>query len=382
MNLKPEISVVMPCLNEEEALPLCIEEIMETIEKNHLNAEIIVVDNGSSDKSVFIIKQLQQEIPYLFLLHEPIRGYGSAYQKGLARAQGKYIFMADADLTYEFSDIPRFIEKLKEGNDMVVGNRFINKIQKNSMPWHHKYLGNPLLSYVVRKLFKVKIKDIHCGIRAINRNFLEKIKLHTTGMEFASEMVILGSRKKLTFDEIPVKYRKRIGKSKLQSVRDGWRHLRLILLYSPFHLFLIPGLSMFVLGFVTLFILYFSSLKFFNIQFFVHPMFLSSLLIITGYQMVFFLCFSKIYAINHLNEENVALKKLFKFITIEKVGSMGIVFALIGLSICIFIFYKWLNSGFGSLNEIKNSIVALTLLVLGIQTFFSSFMFSILGIKD
>ena len=275
MNVKPEISVVMPCLNEEEALLFCIKEIKETIEKHNLNAEIIVIDNGSNDKSVSIAQQLQKEIPYLILLHEPVKGYGSAYQRGLKEAQGKYIFMADADFSYEFSDIPRFLEKLREGNDMVVGNRFSQKMEKDAMPWHHKYFGNPILSYIVKKLFKVKINDIHCGARAINRNFLNKVKLHTNGMEFASEMVILAVKKKLKLTEIQVQYRERKGQSKLHSIRDGWRHLRLILLYSPFYLFLIPGIIMFVAGFATLFILYFSSPKLFNIQFFIHPMFFS-----------------------------------------------------------------------------------------------------------
>ncbi|HTE48305.1 MAG TPA: glycosyltransferase family 2 protein [Candidatus Paceibacterota bacterium] len=382
MSIKPEISVVVPCLNEEEAILLCLNEIEETIKKYNLNTEIIVVDNGSSDGSLAILQKKSSEIPYLRILVELERGYGAAYLKGLSGAQGVYIFMADADFSYEFSDIPRFIDKLKEGNDLVVGNRFMGKIGKNSMPWHHKYIGNPLLSHIFKLLFKVKINDIHCGARAINRNFLNKIKLHTKGMEFASEMIIAASQKKLRLAEIPVRYRERKGESKLQSTRDGWRHLRLMLLYSPFYLFLIPGVIMFLTGFVTLFILYFSSPRLFDIQFFVHPMFFSSLLVITGYQMIFFLGFSRVYAINHLGEENAQWERLFKSITIEKVGFAGIFISLIGISIYIYIFYTWIRTGFGSLNEIKNSIVALTFLVLGMQTFFSSFMLSILSIRD
>lgn len=222
----------MPCLNEEGALLLCIEETKKTINKYNLNAEIIIVDNGSTDKSIDIIEKSKQETPSLVLLHEPNKGYGSAYQKGLRGAQGKYIFMADADFSYEFSDIPRFVEKLKEGNDMVIGNRFMNHISNRAMPWHHKYIGNPLFSFLIKKTFKVNIGDIHCGARAFKSEILGKINFNSNGMEFASEMIIEVTKAKLRIIEIPIQYRERIGKSKLNFISDGLRHLKLILSYT------------------------------------------------------------------------------------------------------------------------------------------------------
>ena len=226
----PEISVVIPCLNEEKALSLCLDEIKNTLDVNKLNAEIIFVDNGSIDKSLEIAKNKIMEIPYLRIFEEKEKGYGSAYLKGISESRGKFIFMADADFSYEFSDIPRFINKLKEGIDMVIGNRFMNRISSESMPWHHKHIGNPLFSFIIKKIFKINVGDIHCGARAFKAEIFQKITLHTLGMEFASEMIIKAAKAKLVITEIPIQYRKRIGESKLNFVKDGLRHLKLIMI--------------------------------------------------------------------------------------------------------------------------------------------------------
>lgn len=225
----PEISIIIPCLNEEKALLACIDEITKTIGLHQLNAEIIFVDNRSDDNSLNIAKQKSLEVPYLKVFEEKERGYGSTYMKGLAEAKGKYIFMADADFSYEFSDIPRFINKLKEGNDLVIGNRFMNHISRKSMPWHHKHIGRPFFALLIKSIYNINIGDLHCGARAIKKDVLKNISLITPGMEFASEMIIKSSLNKLNIIEIPIQYRERIGESKLNFVTDGLRHLRFIL---------------------------------------------------------------------------------------------------------------------------------------------------------
>ncbi len=382
MNLKPEISVVLPCLNEESGISFCLDEIKKTISDNKLSAEVIVVDNNSNDKSVEIINNYQINFPELKLVTEKKEGYGFTYLKGLETANGEYIFMADSDGTYKFSDIPLFIEKLKGGADLVVGNRFSNKLSRKKMPWINYYIGNPFLSSLVRLFFKVKITDIHCGARAIRKSALKKISLYTGGMEFASEMIIKAAKRDLIIQEIPIEYRPRIGQSKLRSLTDGWRHLRFILLYSPLFLFFIPGVILFLLGIVLTSLLYFSSPNIFGVQFYVHPMFLFSLMMILGYQLILFSGFSKIYAITHLGDNNTLIENLFKHITIEKAGLIGFIIAFLGAIIYLSIFIGWLKSGFGAISEIKESIIGLSLLILGMQTFFAAFMFSILGIKN
>lgn len=378
----PEISILLPCLNEELALPHCLDEIESVIRRYNLDAEIIIIDNGSIDKSREIVAARADKNKNINLISEPNTGYGSAYLSGFSKASGLYIFMADADGTYDFKDIPLFVRKIKEGADLVIGNRFTKKMEKGVMPWHHRYIGNPFLSFLVKKLFHVKIGDIHCGVRAIRREKLDEIKLYTRGMEFASEMVIQASRKNLKITEIPVRYRARIGESKLRSFVDGWRHLRFILLYSPLLLFMLPGLILFIAGTLSMISLYFFQIEVFTIRLYIHPFFYSSLAIILGYQLMVFAGFSKIYAVTHLGDNNSAIINSFKYINIEKGILAGFAMLAIGGFMYLYIFVDWINSNTGQFNQIKNSIVALTLLTLGIQTFFSSFIFSIIGIKE
>lgn len=383
MKLKREVSIIIPCLNEEKSIGLCISEIENVISASLLDAELVIIDNDSNDSTKAIILEYQKKFSNINLVEEKQRGYGSAYLAGIDNSVGEYIFMADADNTYDFKDIPLFINKLKlEKFDLVIGNRFSGKMGDKSMTWLHRYIGNPILSFLVRSFFKIKIKDIHCGARAIKRDALNKIVLYTKGMEFASEMIIKASKAKLKICEIPVAYNERIGESKLKSFSDGWRHLRFILLYSPNFLFLIPGLFLFILGSLLMIYFYFSNPEFLGIQLYVHPMFLFAVMIMVGYQIIFFAGFSRIYAVTHLGDSDKMIEMLFKKITLEKASILGFLLLVVGIFIYIYVFSKWINSGLGSLNEIKNSIVALTLIVLGIQTFFSAFMFSILGIKE
>lgn len=377
----PQISIVLPCKNEELALQKCLDEIKDVILKNHLNAEALVIDNGSTDNSRKILEANLATFPELKILDEPNGGYGSAYLKGFAMARGDYIFMADADGTYSFKDVPRFLAEIEKGYDLVVGNRFVPAISNDSMSLIHK-IGNSMLSSFTRLLFKIKINDIHCGERMMKKNALEKITLYTTGMEFASEMIIKATRQKLKITELPVSYSPRLGESKLRAFSDGWRHLRFILLYSPLFLFFIPGLALFLFGVISMVIFYFGKASIFGIPLYIHPMFFSSLLILTGYQIMFFAGFSKIYAVTHLGDSDALISRLFRYITIEKAGILGIIAGTIGALIFSSIVIKWVSSGFGSLNEVKNSIVAVTLVVLGVETLFSAFMLSTLGIKE
>jgi glycosyltransferase involved in cell wall biosynthesis len=377
VNKNPGLSVVLPCLNEEGALGLCLDQIKNIINKNNLDAEVIIVDNGSTDNSCKIVVEKQAK-----LVHEKERGYGAAYLKGFEAAKGKYLFIADSDGSYDFNEIPRFVEQLKRGYDFVIGNRFKGKMEKGAMSWYRKYIGNPLLSGILRLFFKTKIHDVHCGMRAISKKTLEMLNLRTTGMEFASEMVMKAIKKRLKIKELPIDYHKRTGRSKLRSLADGWRHLRFMLLYSPLVLFLIPGLLLFLIGLTSMILLYFELFNILGIQLFHHPMFLSALLMVAGYQFIIFALFAKTYAIIHLEEKSHFIILLNKYLTIEKAGLAAIAAILIGLIIYIGIFFKWVNTGFGELNEIKNSIVALTLIITGMQTISSSFMLSILGIKE
>ena len=373
----PKISIILPCRNEEQALPLCLKQIKEVIKKHKLSAEIIVSDS-SSDNSPNIAKKFNVN-----LLKHNKEGYGIAYLEAFKVSKGKYLFMADADATYDFNEIPTFIQNLKQGYDLVLGDRFSGKMQEEAMPCLNRYLGNPILSGILRLFYRTKIKDSHSGMRAITKDALDKLNLRTLGMEFASEMIIKAIRNNLKIKELPISYYKRKGSSKLNPFSDAWKHMRFMLLYSPLFLFFIPGVFLFFLGLISMEFIYFGSINLFGIQLFYHPMFLSSLLMIIGFQLIIFSIFAKSYSINHLGEnETTLMKNLYTLITIEKASIFGIFISLIGMLIYFSILLRWIKSGFPALNEIKNSIVALTLIVLGVQTIFSSFMLSILGIKE
>ncbi|MFA5155561.1 MAG: glycosyltransferase family 2 protein [Patescibacteria group bacterium] len=378
----PLVTIILPCLNEEGAIVACLQEIQRALAAGNWPAEVIVVDNNSRDRSAALVLDYQAHFPPLRLVEEKQSGYGFAYQRGLKEAQGRYIFMADADGTYDFGELPRFIRALQDGADLAVGNRFSGGIAAKAMPWPNRYIGNPFLSWLVRRLFRVKINDIHCGARAISRGALDRLNLCTGGMEFASEMIIKAARQNLRLVELPIAYRPRIGESKLHSLSDGWRHLRFILLYSPLFLFFLPGAALFALGLIMMAIFYFSQPVIFGVPLYTHPMFIFSVMIILGYQLILFSGFSKVYAITQLDDNDRLIESLFRHITIEKTGLFGLLLAAVGAIIYLSILIGWLNSGFGALPEIKESIIALTLLVLGIQTFFAAFMFSILGIKN
>jgi len=370
------ISIVLPCRNEEKSLAQCISLIKEALKQNNLHGEIIVSDS-SSDNSPRIA-QAQNVI-----LHKHDKqGYGVALLEGFSRVQGNYIFFADPDGTYNFNEIPRFIKYLHDGYDFVIGDRFKGGIKKDAMPWLHRHIGNPFLSFALRVFFNMKVHDVHCGMRALTVDALNRMNLQTSGMEFASEMVIKAGKISLKIKELPIIYYPRHGESKLKTFSDGWRHLRFMLLYSPIYLFFIPGILILLLGIASMLWFYFSTPVVFGITLFFHPMFISALLTITGYQLIVFALFACTYAVTHFGEQNDKLQIFYKYFTLEKGAVLGLLLSAIGILIFSGITYNWVKNDFGTLNEIKNFIIALTLTIIGFQTVFSSFMLSILSIKE
>ena len=370
---KPKLSFILPCRNEEHALPFCIKKIQETIERYDLDAEIVVSDS-SNDNSPKIAEQLGTRV----IKHDK-EGYGNAYLEGFKVAQGEIFVLGDADDTYDFRETHLLLREINT-YDIVLGQRKF--LDKYAMSFLNRYIGNPILSWVLRFLFKAKVKDCHSGFRVIKRSTLMRLNLQTTGMEFASEMIIKAIKKNIPIKEVPIHYYSRKGDTKLRRIPDGWRHLRFMLLYSPLYLFLIPGIILFLTGVITGTLIYLDLFKIFSIKLYYHPLFLSSLLTITGYQLIFFAIFAKTYAITHLKERNTLLEKAYKYITIENSSIISLLFIIIGVSIYVSIFLGWVQSGFGELDKVKQSIIALTLVTLSMQTISSAFMLSILGIKE
>lgn len=375
-----EISIILPCRNEESSIGFCLDEINRVVSENKLDAEIIIVNNNSTDGTCDVVRSMSGRLKNTRLVHHHDVGYGSAYLKGIEVSKGEFIFMADSDGSYDFNEIPRFIRGLKEGNDFVIGNRFAGHIDDGAMPFLHRYLGNPVLSGILRLFFGTKVRDSHCGMRAIKRVALDRLNLQTRGMEFASEMVVKACKKGLKIKEVSVNYHKRKGDSKLRSFVDGWRHLRFMLLYSPLFLFFVPGLFLFLLGAFLMGFVYFGVFEYFGINLGVVSMFTSSAMIVVGYQLMIFSFFAKTYAINHLGEPS-SLDRIYKYFTIEKTIFAGAIGFLIGFVIFVKVFVDF-GLGSFSLIDAKNSVISLTLIMIGVQSIFSSFMLSVLGIKE
>ncbi|MCB9358775.1 glycosyltransferase [Candidatus Woesearchaeota archaeon] len=378
----PDISFVLPCRNEEKALPYVLEQIHKVISDNKLDAEIVVSDS-SSDNSPQIVKDFAKtsDCEVRLVKHDKV-GYGRAYIEGFSAAKGKYIVMGDADGTYDFNYAVKMLPYLDKGYDLVMGNRLKGKMQKGAMPWLHRYIGNPFLSWVLKLFFRGNVNDSHCGLRAIKKEAYDKLNLRTTGMEYASEMIIKAIKNDLKIKEIIINYNAREGDSKLNSLWDGWRHLRFMLMYSPLFLFLIPGVLLFLIGILSMIWLYLGSPVIFGVKIYFHPMFLSSMIMIVGYQLIQFAAFAKTYAVTHFGERSRIMEMMYEFLTIERASILGLVFVIFGLAFPIMIIYDWITSGFKSINEVKNLIVSMTFLILGVQTIFSSFMLSIIGIRE
>ena len=368
------VSVVIPCLNEAECIERCVRSALSVLEDNGFPGEVIVADNDSEDGSPLIASGAGA-----IVVHEPERGYGSAYLAGFAVARGRYIVMADADLTYDFGEIPRFVAELEKGADMVIGDRMKN-IHPGAMPWHHRYIGNPLLSGFLNLLFKTGIDDAHCGMRAVRRDRLNQLDLRTTGMEFASEMVIRAAKEKLVLAQFPIEYHPRGGESKLSSVRDGWRHLRFLLVHSPNHLFILPGAVMAVLGAVIELITV-VQLHLFGRVWGFHALVAGSLLAVVGSQVMALGICAHAYATYYMNEKDQWFDRMRARFRLEHGLAVGGLFTLVGLIGGVIILVDWANHGFGTLAYEYLSVLAATLIIIGIQVFFTSFLISILGLR-
>lgn len=377
MNKDIEVSIVLPCLNEEDTIGICIENIKEVFIKEQLKGEIILADNGSSDHSREIAQAKGAQV-----VLEPQRGYGAAYLCGLREAKGRYIIIADSDNTYDFYDIPRFLKPLKEGYDFVLGSRFKGRIKKGAMPWLNRYIGNPILSGMCRLFFHTSLSDIHCGMRAFTGDAYRKMKLRTLGMEFATEMVVSALQRRLKVCEIPIGYQSRKGKSKLRPFPDAWRHTRFMLLYCPAWLYFIPGLSGFISGMCILVLLLKGPFLFLGRYWDVHMLIFASVISILSYQLLNLGIYAHTYAVRQRLLRYDRFTLFFqRYFSLEKGLALGMLLFALGFLINLFIFIEWFSKHFGALYRIRESILAMTLLVIGLQTIFSSFFISLLFLK-
>ena len=371
----PEVSVVIPSLDEEGTIGRCIEKIKQVFNENHIEGEVIIADN-STDKTAKIAKSLGATV-----ITPERKGYGNAYLAGLSHAKGDFIVISDSDGTYDLSEMPKFLEPLIKGDaDFVIGNRLGGNILKDAMPWHHRYIGNPILTNILNWLFKIEISDAHCGMRAFTKEAYEKMDLRTGGMEFASEMIIVGARKNLRIKEVPITYYPRISPSKLRSFSDGWRHLRFMMLYKPIHFLFIPGVLVFLLGvLLSLTILIRGNVETSHM----HSLIFGSLLTIIGFQTIATGIYIKAYAAVHgVCEKEGFIKKLLDYHSLEKELIIGAALLLIGVAMGMKVVLTWISIGFGSLSEIENAVIAMLLAAIGIQVIFTAIFLSVLLLKE
>jgi glycosyltransferase involved in cell wall biosynthesis len=381
--MNKELTVVMPCLNEAETLAICIIKAQKYFKENSIEGEIIIADNGSTDGSQDIAKANGARV-----IHIPLKGYGSALKGGFENAIGKYIIMGDADDSYDFSDLYSYLEKLREGNDLVIGNRFKGGIEKGAMPFLHRYIGNPVLSFIGRLFFNSKIGDFHCGLRGFTNEAYKKIQLTTTGMEFASEMIVKAHLLKLKIAEVPTKLYKdgRTRKPHLKTWSDGWRHLRFLLLYSPKWLFLYPGIVSMLFGVFSSAILVITPVKINSVTFDVQTLLYSMSILLIGFQFVLFYGLTKVFAVTQkLLPKSDRFDTIFKYISLEKGLILGLIMVIIGGIYSIYAVSFWSDNHFGPLNFRQTSriiIPSVFTIIIGIQIVLFSFFFSILGLKD
>ena len=367
------VSVLIPCLDEAETIAECVTSAREVLEENGLEGEVIVVDNGSTDGSGELAKAAGATV-----VEERRRGYGSAYLAGLAAARGDYIVMVDADLTYDFREIPRFVHELDSGAQMVVGNR-LGGVQPGAMGWLSR-VGNPLLSGFLNALHRTNVRDAHCGMRALRRDVLPILNLRTVGMEFASEMVIRATREDLDVREIPIELHPRVGDSKLSPFRDGWRHLRLILVYNPNFLFLLPGAVLLAAGsLVTL--LVFVEVPIFGRGLYTHSLIIGCLLILLGVQAIGLGLCARAFGVYFISDRDEMFQKLRARFRLEHGLLLAALVGGTGAVLFAVVIGRWAAEGFGTLSEERLAIFAATMIAVGAQIFFTSFLLAILGLR-
>jgi glycosyltransferase involved in cell wall biosynthesis len=371
-----DVSVVIPCLDEAETIGICVSKATRAMANRGLTGEVIVVDNGSTDGSDEIASEFGANV-----IHETQRGYGNAYIAGFKAARGKYIVMGDGDDTYDFDKVGEFVERLDNGADLVMGSRLRGSIHKGAMPPLHRYVGNPLLTGVLNLFYRSGVSDAHCGMRGFRRESLDRLGLRMPGMEFASEMVIRASKAGLRIEEIPIEYHPRRGESKLQSFRDGWRHLRFLLVHSPTHLFVIPGAALFVIGLLAMLAII-TNLSLLGRQWDLHAMIAAAMAAISGAQVISLGLGARAYGVNHLGERDRLFERFNGKVRLEHGLLLGLAIFAIGVVIAGAVLITWINRGFGQLGEEQLAILSLTLIVVGLQVVFTSFFLSIIGLRS
>jgi glycosyltransferase involved in cell wall biosynthesis len=377
-----ELTILMPCLNEAETLEICIKKAMSFLKDNNVNGEVLIADNGSTDGSQDIATRNGARV-----VNIEQKGYGSALRGGSENARGRYVIMGDADDSYNFLNLMPFLEKLRDGYELVMGNRFKGGIEKGAMPPLHKYLGNPVLSFIGRIFYPSDIKDFHCGLRGYNRASIQSLQLQTTGMEYASEMVVQATLHKLRMIEVPTTLSPD-GRSRpphLRSWRDGWRHLKFLMMYSPNWTFLYPGLILSVVGLIMMVVIGVGPTKIGNVNFGINTMMYGSASLLVGVNISLFSMFTKAYALSSgFIPNSPKTTGILERFTVEKGVVMGVVLTLLGIAATIFAFVIWGNNSFGNLQPesiMKITIPATTLIAIGIELIFASFFLGILEIE-
>jgi glycosyltransferase involved in cell wall biosynthesis len=379
---QPELTILMPCLNESKTITTCIHKARAFIQKHHINGEVLVADNGSTDGSSQIAKKAGARV-----VSVEKRGYGACLLGGIHAAKSNYIIMGDSDESYDFSSLMPFLEKLRAGYDLVMGDRFKGGIQPGAMPPLHRHLGNPVLSWLGRLFFHSPVKDFHCGLRGFDRQAILNLDLQTTGMEFASEMVVKATLAGLKIVEVPVKLFQdgRDRPPHLQSWQDGWRHLRFLLLYSPRWLFLYPGITAISLGLAGCAWLLPGPRMIGNVVFDINSLFIFAGLILVGYQMVNFAVITRVFgSYSRLLPPNDLLMRALDIATLERSIVAGLLLAILGLAGSAVAVNYWKSRSFGDLDpsvSFRMVIPGMTLLLLGTQTILSSFLISILRLQ-
>lgn len=367
---RPFVSVIIPCMNEEKTIGEVIRKANATLENEGIEGEIIVCDN-STDNS----RNIAEESGARIVIPQK-KGYGNAYLSGFRHARGNFIILADADDTYDMMEMPKFLTPLLAGEaDFVMGTRLKGEIKKNAMPWLHRYIGNPVLTWTLNWLFKTNISDAHSGMRAIAREAYDRLDMKSEGMEFASEMIIEAARKKIRITEVPITYYPRQTPSKLHSWGDGWRHLRFMMLYNPTPFFYLPGILLFILGiFMTLVLSLRGNVETTSL----HSFILGSMLAIIGTQMIATGSVMKVYGIIHNKIDKTGMTaKMLDYHSLESGLVAGVILFFAGMALGTKILLKWISSGYGSLSEVGSAVISVVLAAVGIQIIFSALIISI-----
>jgi glycosyltransferase involved in cell wall biosynthesis len=378
-----ELSVVMPCLNEAETIAICISKANNWLNQNNIKGEVVIGDNGSTDGSQAIAKSLGAKV-----IHVGKKGYGSALMGAIEASYGKYVIMGDSDDSYDFGNLTSYIQELRKGYDLVLGNRYKGGIHKGAMPFLHRYLGNPVLSFIGRLFFKSKARDFHCGLRGFRQDIISVLNLRTTGMEFASEMVVKATIYNLKITEVPTTLSP-AGRSRpphLRTWRDGWRHLRFLLIYSPRWLFIIPGIFLMLFGLILSLLIIQKPFNIIgNIQLDTNTLLYAGAFTIVGYQSFIFGIFTRVYAeqIGFL-PQNDKLIKWLEMVSLEKGLIVGLFIFFAGISGTIYSLSLWNNVHFGQLDYpsiLRIVIPSVVAIILGMQTLLSSFFISVLNVN-